>query len=131
MLTHLSDLIVAANAGIMLFFTVAVAPTVFVVLPPEWASAYVRSFFPKYYLFLGVSTAVAAALAGAALVQGSLVAVALVFFLSRFWLTPQVNRARDNHQGRLFKQLHTLSVTLNVLQLAVFAWILVKSLGAA
>ena len=131
MLTHLSDLIVAANAGIMLFFTVAVAPTIFVVLPQEWASAYVRSFFPKYYLFLGLSTAGAAALAGAALVQGSLVAVALVFFLSRFWLTPQVNRARDNHQGRLFKQLHTLSVTLNVLQLAVFVWILVKSLGAA
>ena len=125
MLTHLSDLIVAANAGIMLFFTVAVAPTIFVVLPQEWASAYVRSFFPKYYLFLGMSTA------GAALVQGSLVAVALVFFLSRFWLTPQVNRARDNHQGRLFKQLHTLSVALNVLQLAVFVWILVKSLGAA
>ena len=131
MLTHLSDLIVAANAGIMLFFTVAVAPTIFVVLPQEWASVYVRSFFPKYYLFLGLSTAVAAALASALLVQGSLVAVALVIFLSRFWLTPQVNRARDNHQGRLFKQLHTLSVTLNVLQLAVFIWILVKSLGAA
>ena len=131
MLTHISDLIVAANAGIMLFFTVAVAPTIFVVLPQEWASAYVRSFFPKYYLFLGLSTAIAAALAGALLVQGSLVAVALVFFLSRFWLTPQVNRARDNHQERLFKQLHTLSVTLNVLQLAVFVWILVKSLGAA
>ena len=131
MLTHLSDLIVAANAGIMLFFTVAVAPTIFVVLPQEWASAYVRSFFPKYYLFLGLSTAGAAALAGAALVQGSLVAVALVFFFSRFWLTPQVNRARDNHQGRRFKQLHTLSVALNVLQLAVFVWILVKSLGAA
>ncbi len=131
MLTHLSDLIVAANAGIMLFFTVAVAPTIFVVLPPEWASAYVRSFFPKYYLFLGLSTAGAAALAGAALVQGSLVAVALVFFLSRFWLTPQVNQARDKHQGRRFKQLHSLSVALNVLQLAVFVWILVKSLGIA
>ena len=131
MLTHLSDLIVAANAGIMLFFTVAVAPTIFVVLPQEWASVYVRSFFPKYYLFLGLSTAGAAALAGAALVQASLVAVALVFFLSRFWLTPLVNRARDNHQDRLFKQLHTLSVVLNVLQLAVFVWILVKSLGAA
>ena len=131
MLMHLSDLIVAANVGIMLFFSVAVAPTIFVVLPAQWAAAYVRSFFPKYYLFLGLSTAGAAALAGVAWVQGSLVAVALVFFLSRFWLTPQVNKARDNHQGRLFKQLHTLSVTLNVLQLAVLVWVLVKSLGAA
>lgn len=129
MLTHLSDLIVAANLGIMLFFTVAVAPTVFVVLPQEWASAYVRSFFPKYYLFLGLSTA-AAALAGALPVQASLCAVALVFFLSRFWLTPQVNSARDNHQSRRFKQLHAASVALNLAQLIVFIWILSRSLGA-
>ena len=131
MLTHLSDLIVAANLGIMLFFTVAVAPTIFVVLPQEWAGAYVRSFFPKYYLFLGVTTAAAAALSGALVAQGSLAAVALVFFLSRFWLTPQVNRARDKHQSRRFKQLHALSVALNLAQLAVFFWILVNSLGAA
>ena len=65
MLTHLSDLIVAANLGIMLFFTVAVAPTIFVVLPQEWASAYVRSFFPKYYLFRGLTTAAAATTATA------------------------------------------------------------------
>ena len=131
MLTHLSDLIVAANLGVMVFFTVAVAPTIFVVLPQEWASAYVRSFFPKYYLFLGLSTAGAAVLSGTLLVQGSLAAVAFVFFLSRFWLTPQVNRARDNHQSRRFKQLHAMSVGLNLVQLIVFVWILVKSLGAA
>ena len=131
MLMHLSDLIVAANLGIMLFFTVAVAPTIFVVLPQEWASAYVRSFFPKYYLFLGLTTAAAAALSGVLLVQASLVAVALVFFLSRFWLTPQVNRARDNHQTQRFKQLHAASVGLNLVQLVVFVWIMVKSMGAA
>ena len=131
MLTHLSDLIVAANLGIMLFFTVAVAPTIFIVLPQEWASAYVRSFFPKYYLFLGLTTAIAAVLSGAILLQGSLAAVALVFFLSRFWLTPLVNQARDNHQTRRFKQLHALSVFLNLVQLIVFVWILVRSLGAA
>ena len=130
MLTHLSDLIVAANLGIMLFFTVAVAPTIFVVLPQEWASAYVRSFFPKYYLFLGLSTAAAAALAGALPVQAGLGAVALVFFLSRFWLTPQVNNARDNHQRRRFKQLHAASVGLNLVQLVAFVWILARSLGA-
>ena len=129
MLTHLSDLIVAANLGIMLFFTVAVAPTIFIVLPQEWASAYVRSFFPKYYLFLGLTTAIAAVLSGAILLQGSLAAVALVFFLSRFWLTPLVNQARDNHQSQRFKQLHALSVGLNLVQLIVFVWILVRSLG--
>ena len=131
MLSQISDLIVAANLGIMVFFTVAVAPTIFVVLPQEWASAYVRSFFPKYFLFLGLTTVAAAALAGTPLAQGSLVAVSLVFFLSLFWLTPAVNRARDNRQSQRFKQLHGLSVALNLLQLIAFVWLLVKSLGTA
>ena len=53
MLTQISELIIAANVGIMLFFSVAVAPTIFKVLPPDWAGVYVRQFFPKYFLFLG------------------------------------------------------------------------------
>ena len=131
MLAHLSELIVAANVGIMLFFTVAVAPTIFVVLPQEWASAYVRSFFPKYYLFLGITTAVAAALAATPLMQIGLAACALLFFFSRFWLTPRVNRARDEKQTQSFKILHLLSVVLNMLQLAGFVWLLVVRVRAA
>lgn len=39
MLSQLSDLIVAGTVCIMLFFTVAVAPTIFIVLPAKWAAA--------------------------------------------------------------------------------------------
>ena len=131
MLAHLSTFIIAANVGIMLFFTVAVAPTIFVVLPQEWASAYVRAFFPKYYLFLGLSTAAAAALAATPVLQLSLALCAVVFFFSRFWLTPRVNRARDEKQTQTFKTLHFLSVALNLLQLALFIWILAMRLRAA
>ena len=131
MLTHLSDLIVAANVGIMLFFSVAVAPTIFVVLPQEWASAYVRSFFPKYYLFLGLTTAAAAALSATPSMRTGLAVCAFLFFFSRFWLTPRVNRARDDKQVQTFKTLHFLSVALNMLQLVFFIWVLVISVRAA
>ena len=133
MLTQLSDLIVAANVGIMLFFSVAVAPTIFVVLPQEWASAYVRSFFPKYYLFLGLTTAAAAAAALAATpaTRIGLAVCAFLFFFSQFWLTPRVNRARDEKQAQTFKTLHFLSVALNILQLVFFVWVLVISVRAA
>ena len=127
MLTHLSDLIVAANVGIMLFFSVAVAPTIFVVLPQEWASAYVRSFFPKYYLFLGLTTAAAAGLSATPTMRIGLAVCAFLFFFSRFWLTPRVNRARDEKQAQTFKTLHFLSVALNMLQLVFFIWVLVIS----
>ena len=131
MLIHLSDLIVAANVGIMLFFSVAVAPTIFVVLPQEWASAYVRSFFPKYYLFLGLTTAAAAALAAAPAMLIGLAVCALLFFFSRFWFTPRINRARDEKQDKTFKTLHFLSIALNMLQLVFFIWVLVISVRAA
>ena len=131
MLPYLSDLIVAANVGIMLFFSVAVAPTIFMVLPAEWSSAYVRKFFPKYFLFLGITTALAAALASGRLTQAGLVACAVIFFFSCFWLTPRINRARDDKRGRTFNVLHYASVGLNVLQLAIFIWVLVTSLRAA
>ena len=131
MLTQISDLITAGNVGIMLFFSVAVAPTIFMVLPPEWSAAYVRKFFPKYFLFLGITSAIAAALHNLPLVQISLGICAAVFFFSVFWLTPRINLARDNKQLKKFNLLHYTSVGLNLVQLAVFIWVLVKSVLAA
>ncbi len=130
MLTQVSDLITAANVGIMLFFSVAVAPTIFMVLPPEWSAAYVRKFFPKYFLFLGVTSAIAAALHSLPLVQISLGLCAVVFFFSVFWLTPRINLARDNKQMKKFNLLHYTSVGLNLVQLVAMIWILVKSVLA-
>ncbi|NQW94525.1 MAG: DUF4149 domain-containing protein [Polaromonas sp.] len=131
MLTQVSDLITAANVGIMLFFSVAVAPTIFMVLPPEWSAAYVRKFFPKYFSFLGVTSALAAALHSLPLVQISLGLCAVVFFFSVFWLTPRINLARDNKQMKKFNLLHYTSVGLNLVQLVAMIWILVKSVLAA
>lgn len=131
MLTQLSDLIVAGNVGIMLFFTVAVAPTIFMVLPAEWSAAYVRKFFPKYFLFLGFTTALAAAGAGAPMAQAVLLVCALVFFFSALWLTPRINQARDDKRSARFKTLHWLSVGLNMLQLLAFIGLLVQSGRAA
>jgi hypothetical protein len=131
MLTQVSDLITAANVGIMLFFSVAVAPTIFMVLPAEWSAAYVRKFFPKYFLFLGITSTVAAALHELPLTQISLGLCAVVFFFNLFWLTPRINRARDNKDEKTFKVLHYTSVGLNLVQLVVMIWLLVKSVLAA
>ena len=122
--TQIGNLILAANAGIMLFFSVAVAPTIFKVLPQEWAAKYVRAFFPKYYAVLGVSTAISAVLADTVGFRLALAGCAFFFFFSQLWITPTVNRARDTGRVRTFKLLHTLSVVINMLQLAIFLFIL-------
>ena len=124
---YLSNLLVAGNVGVMVFFTVAVAPTIFTVLPPEWSAAYVRKFFPKYFFFLGLTTAAATLGAPLPIHQTALLACALVFFFSCFWLAPRINRARDEQNSAGFKRLHWASVGLNMVQLFTFVWLLLPS----
>jgi Domain of unknown function (DUF4149) len=100
------------------------------VLPPEWSGAYVRKFFPKYFLFLGITSAIAAALHSLPAAQISLAACAVVFFFSVFWLTPRINTARDSGQEGTFKVLHYSSVGLNLIVLMAMVWLLVKSVAA-
>ncbi len=40
MWAHLNSLLIAGNVDIMVFFTVAVAPTIFTVLPPQRSAAF-------------------------------------------------------------------------------------------
>ncbi|WP_296495300.1 DUF4149 domain-containing protein [Rhodoferax sp.] len=128
---YLSNLLIAGNVGIMVFFTVAVAPTIFTALPPEWAAAYVRKFFPKYFFFLGVTTALATVGANGLVAQAALLGCAAVFFFSCFWLTPRINRARDEKRGAEFKTLHWTSVGLNMAQLLVLIGLLIPGGRAA
>ncbi len=109
--------------GIMVFFTIAVAPTVFKVLPQEWASKYVRNFFPKYYAFLGAVSIIASFMASDTFTMGLLVLCAVLFFLSLWVLTPAINRASDQGHKKRFGILHGLSVVVNFIQLAIFIYI--------
>ena len=54
--------VVAATLGAMLFFAVAVAPTVFQALPIEQAGLFLRKLFPRYYLALIVGSGLAGGL---------------------------------------------------------------------
>jgi Domain of unknown function (DUF4149) len=71
--------IVSGIIGIMLFFTVVVAPTVFKVLPAEWSGKYVRSFFPKYYASLGALTIICTLTVQNPKSQYLLIACAVIF----------------------------------------------------
>ena len=116
--------ILAGVAGIMLFFSVAVAPTIFKVLPQEWASAYVRKSFPKYYAVLGGATALAAVATPDATVRWVSGVCAVLFAVSLFLLTPAVNRATDQGNKRLFGWLHGASILVNMGQLVALLVVL-------
>ena len=120
----LSNYIVAGVVGVMLFFSVAVAPTIFKVLPQEWASAYVRKFFPKYYAVLGVACLVAGLLANNMTTKIIILNCAALFVISLLILTPNINNARDNNHTKQFNLLHGLSVLVNMLQLIMLIYCL-------
>lgn len=125
----LGELMVAAVVGVMLFFSVAVAPTIFKVLPEAWAAVYVRAFFPKYYLTLGLVSLVAGWLLDDRLSTWLTLACAAAFFVSRSVLTPAINRARDAQQTLRFQVLHITSIAINVLQLLTLLGVLALYLG--
>ena len=120
---NLSLYVVCAMIGIMVFFTIAVAPTVFKVLPQEWASRYVRSFFPKYYAFLGAFSVLASFASANTLDMGLLILCAALFFISLWVLTPAINKASDAQEKKKFGVLHGLSVVINFIVLAIFLFI--------
>jgi len=119
----LSLYLVAASLGVMLFFTVLVAPSIFVVLPAEWAATYVRAFFPKYYRTLGIVAVLAAILSSKQAEAIALLIGAALFGIS-LWLTPKINDAKDLGQHKLFHRLHILSVVLNLLVILIDLWVL-------
>ena len=122
----ITNYLISGMVGIMLFFTVVVAPTVFKVLPFEWSSKYVRKFFPKYYLSLGLITLICVFTEPNFTQRIFLIFSTLLFAFTLFFLTGKINVAKDNNQNRRFRVLHGLSVAINFFQLGTFIYILVS-----
>ena len=122
----ITSYLLSGMVGIMLFFTVVVAPTVFKVLPVEWSSKYVRNFFPKYYACLGLITTICIFTTPDGVNKALLAICAFLFAFTLFYLTGKINTAKDQGQNRRFHLLHGASVVINLFQLITFIYILVK-----
>lgn len=124
----------AALFGGMLFFAGVFAPLVFMKLPFEVASGFIRKVFPAYYAAGTAVAGVAGLLAlGADWRDGAvLLFVAAGFLFARQGIMPAVNRARDAElagdtaAGQRFAALHRASVVLNAVQLLAVLVVLVR-----
>ena len=131
---QVAGLIVTASAlGVMLFFSLVMAPLVFIKLPAEEAGRFIRALFPWYYLVSGVLATLATMLLVASSTVDSLLAasVAVAALVSRQVLMPRINKARDQMlvgdllAGRRFNRGHRASVVINgaqILLLCVVIW---------
>lgn len=118
--------------GGMVFFAALVAPIVFRVLPPEEGGRFIRTLFPRYYLWvLGCSAAAAVALFPLSKPDaGIMAAVAGLAWWLRQSLMPRINalsdraKAGDAAAQKGFDHAHRLSVVANLLQMIAAATVL-------
>ena len=108
----LSGLIV----GTIIFHSAIVAPTVFRTLDESDASIFLRTIFPKFFLFLTLISVVNFLMA---LIDGQsgvmvIAAVSAVLMGIAYGLIPITNRSRDEGLQHRFSQLHRVSVLLTV-----------------
>ena len=103
--------------GSMLFFSIAIAPKIFTVLPSEEAGKFVRSIFPTYYMFNGIQYLILTILMIYLEKTGNIlylsISILILFMLSNYVLMPQINKSRDINNQKRFKFLHLLSVIFN------------------
>ena len=110
-------LISGIAAGAILFHTSIIAPTVFKTLGPPEAKVFLRTVFPKLFNMLVILGFIMLALffLGMGNIYIALITIILPFICAR--LVPVTNKARDEGNTKMFRNLHTVSVVLTVIVL--------------
>jgi hypothetical protein len=107
--------------GVILFQTAIIAPTVFRGMEPDQAGPFLRKVFPKFFIvlvLLGMAGAISA-LGNGAIYQLWICLVTLTLGSIAYLLIPITNKSRDQGQEKLFKILHSASVSMTVMILIV------------
>ena len=119
MLISLQILLSGLISGVILFQTAIIAPSVFKVLSSNNAGPFLRTVFPKLFMFVAVLSMVGLILSlissntlGLIIFFGSLLSMLICYFI-----VPVTNRARDEGNDNAFKKLHTVSVVLTMIVL--------------
>ena len=108
----------------MLFVSLVMLPVAFGTLTREMAGNFVRKLFPIYHIVLFLASQVAGLLAFTPHLKPIAFLCGLIFALHFVLLTPAVNKASDAGNTNRFKTLHRLSVLVNVIVMALYAFAL-------
>ncbi|MFL2520385.1 MAG: DUF4149 domain-containing protein [Alphaproteobacteria bacterium] len=134
MTTYILNFLISLLIGSMIFFTAVISPSVFASLSSNASSKFLRLVFPRMFLFGIIITSLCfllSILLNNNLVSILLAIITLSFFLNRNYLTPRINKYRDEElEGNqravtLFKRMHLLSVLLFVLNFILLISIMV------
>jgi len=129
MLVNLQILISGLICGVILFQTAIIAPSIFKVLSPDNAGPFLRTIFPKLFMFVAVLSLAGFVLSLISSNTSGLIVFfgSLLFMLICYYIVPMTNRARDAGNDNAFKRLHTVSVVLTmIVLLSNLLWVFFK-----
>ena len=134
MIVYLINFFIAILLGSMIFFMAVVSPSVFATLSSNASSKFLRTIFPRMFLFgfiIAVLSLIFSLISGNILNCILLTIVAISFIINRNYLTPKINDFRDKElegdqkASSSFKYMHLLSVLLFILNFIILLGIII------
>ena len=134
MIIYTLNFIVTILIGSMIFFMAVVSPSVFATLSTNASSKFLRTIFPRMFLFgfiIAFLSLILSYISGNNLNSILLVIVAVSFIINRNYLTPKINNLRDKElegdkkASSNFKYMHLLSVLLFILNFIILVSIVI------
>lgn len=126
---EIAILITAMLFGGMVLFSFGFAALVFSALPAEHAGAFIRKSFPYFYLFVIATSSIAAFIfwmVDSMFSMNLMLLISLTAIFSRQVLMPSINNATDNNLKTRFKVLHSFSVAITLLHIAISGYVIIQ-----
>ena len=118
-LLNLTKFLIPLLLGGLIFFSALVAPSVFTSLDEKNARIFLRSIFPKLYLFAGIFSLFISLILF--FINNFLSFIYFIitigYFYSRQFLMIKINEASDQKNQKEFKKLHRFSVLIFIVQI--------------
>ena len=134
MIIYTLNFLVTILIGSMIFFMAVISPSVFATLSTNASSKFLRTIFPRMFLFgfiIAFLSLVLSYISSNNLNSILLVIVAVSFIINRNYLTPKINNLRDKElegdqkASSNFKYMHLLSVLLFILNFIILVSIVI------
>ena len=134
MIIYTLNFFVTILIGSMIFFMAVISPSVFATLSTNASSKFLRTIFPRMFLFgfiISFLSLILSYISGNILNSISLIVVAVSFIINRNYLTPKINNFRDKElegdekASSNFKYMHLLSVLLFLLNFIILVSIVI------
>ena len=136
MIIYTLNFLLAVLTGSMIFFMAVVSPSVFTTLSTNASSKFLRTIFPRMFLFgfiIAILSLVLCYISSNILNSILLIIVAMSFIINRNYLTPKINDFRDKElegdkkASSSFKYMHLVSVLLFVLNFIILIGIVINN----